>query len=731
MISIPEADLPSAPDSLRSVLAQGVPRAYAVLFFSPDTRLGWFLLAISMITPDLGLVGLAGVCAAGILAWMLGYDHANIRNGYLLFNTLLVCLTLAWLNRCYHFQPPVYLILFLAAVVGGFFLSTAMQHWVGVHFNLSTHSLPAVVVAYVFYFLGFSLFGSPVLSASEPNALLDLNFLPPAFQMLFQAFGAMLFQPHALPGLLVFAGLVAVSPLTCMVATLSVFVGAYTMSLLGFPMGPEGVTWCGFNFLLCGIALGSGYFVVSMASLVLALFSSFLCALLAIAIACALRYFGLPPSALPYNLVVLVMVYALKQRRSTGHLHPSPAPGVLPESAVRLVLLNARRFPDISKLALYPPFEGVRTITQGFNGKLTHRGGWGHALDFEYLKNGEKHHGFGGTLEEFHSFNTPVLAPCFGVVASARANIKDNAPGANNPDENWGNHVILYSDMGYYVLLAHLRENSVTVQPGQRVSRGTVLGYCGNSGRSPVPHLHMHIQNTMHLGTPTMPFCLKHYIENSRDDRDRVYKISGVPAKDTCIETPTPDPVIGEMFSAWLPGEYRYRITSDNNTSWEESFRLDFDELGSFRMLSRRCRARLTGFLSENVFYTTDYQGNDRSVLAFIALGIARVPCVDAEGGLMWHDLASAVPFFQQPFRWMQGLLDPFLGPSILSFAYSMQSGPEGYTVRCVLNGPAKTANSPREITTRIVPRRGVAMLEARMNNDRMIRAEQVHYETL
>jgi hypothetical protein len=189
--------------------------------------------------------------------------------------------------------------------------------------------------------------------------------------------------------------------------------------------------------------------------------------------------------------------------------------------------------------------------------------------------------------------------------------------------------------------------------------------------------------------------------------------------------------VIGELFAAWLPGEYRYRIIGDNGASWEETIRLDFDELGSFRMLSRRCEARLTAFLSENVFYTTNYQGSDRSLLAFIAAGLGRVPCVEA-AGLTWRDQASAVPFFREPFRWLQGLLDPFLGPSILSYVYSMQPENGGCTVRCAQNGTAKTtANSPREITTRIVPRRGVTSLEARLNNDRVIRAEQVHYETL
>ena len=499
------------------------------------------------------------------------------------------------------------------------------------------------------------------------------------------------------------------------------------MSLLGFPIGPEGVTWCGFNFLLCGIALGSGYFVVSPTSLALALAGSFLCALLALALASALRYFGLPPSALPYNLVVLVMVYALRQRTTAGRLRLSPSPGLLPESAARLVLLNARRFPDFSTPALFLPFEGARTITQGFDGTITHRGAWRYGLDFESLENGGKHLGSGGSLTDFHSFDTPVLAPCAGVVASAAGHIHDNAPGSNNADENWGNHVILYSDAGYYVLLAHLKQGSVTVCAGQRVTRGAVLGCCGNSGRSPVPHLHMQIQGTVHLGTPTRPFCIKHYIETANGRR--TYRTSGVPATSSTIQSASVDPAIAELFAAWLPGDYRYRITGDHGASWEETFRLDFDEQGSFRMRSRRCEARLTGFLSENVFYTTNYQGNNRSLLAFIALGLARVPCVGASG-LTWQDHASAVPFFREPWRWIQDLLDPFLGPSILTFSYSMDAESDGCTVRCVSQGTANMATAPREITTRLVSRCGVAMLEVRLNNDRVLRAEQVHHES-
>ena len=172
--------------------------------------------------------------------------------------------------------------------------------------------------------------------------------------------------------------------------------------------------------------------------------------------------------------------------------------------------------------------------------------------------------------------------------------------------------------MGYYVLLAHLKQSSMTVFPGQRVVRGAVLGHCGNSGRSPVPHLHMHVQNTIYLGTPTRPFCLKHYIETSGEDRLRIYKTSRVPATDARIQTPSADPVIGVLFAAWLPGEYRYRITFDIGASWEETFRLDFDENSAASACYRAgCEARLPRFISENVFYTTQPPGERQKPARF------------------------------------------------------------------------------------------------------------------
>ncbi len=724
MISMPDRESASAVTPLQNLL-HGVPRAYAILFFSPNVRLGWLLLATSLLSPDIGLSGLTGVLAAGGIAWMLGFDHAKIRNGYLLFNPLLVCLTLGLINRTYFFSPSVFLVLWLAAVLGGLFTAVAMQHAFSHQFGLSAQSLPAMTFAYVLYFLAFAVAGPATMPVEIANPWLDLNFLPTWSQSFFQVFGAMIFEPRALPGLLVFVALVATSPLSALLASASLGVGLETMNLLGYHAGHDGVIWCGFNFLLCGIALGTAYFAPSRMSLLLALTGTFLCALVTLALATALRYFALPASALPYNLVVLVLVYALRQRHSPAGLHPSPAPGMLPETAGRFVVLNASRFPHLQLPALDLPFKDECVITQGINGALTHRAPWQWALDFEVLSHDQRCVKTGAALEDYHTFNKLVLAPCTGTVAAVKTHVPDNVPGGNNPEENWGNYVVIHSDAGYYALLAHLRQGSPLVVVGQRIASGEPIGHCGNSGRSPVPHLHLQIQDTAYPGAPTRPFCLRNVIQLNPAGTVQKYETSCIPPEGTRLSLPTPLPALHALFCNWLPGEYRYRIKLDNHAVREETLLLDFDELGRFRLRSRRHAAQFTAFLAHHVLYSVDYEGPPDSLLALISTGLARVPCL-ADPGIVWHDQVSPAPCYGGFTRKLHDIIDPYAGPHLLDYRYSMQAGEKGFEIRCQLENSTALRAAPHRITTTLTCRFGIQQIEAQFGDDVILRAELI-----
>jgi hypothetical protein len=96
--------------------------------------------------------------------------------------------------------------------------------------------------------------------------------------------------------------------------------------------------------------------------------------------------------------------------------------------------------------------------------------------------------------KRYHIFGEPVHAPCAGFVVRAESALADSAP--FNPDRQHlaGNFVLLECGDDTEVLLAHLMQGSLTVNPGERVAEGQVVGRVGNSGYSTEPHLHLHAQ---------------------------------------------------------------------------------------------------------------------------------------------------------------------------------------------------------------------------------------------
>ena len=57
--------------------------------------------------------------------------------------------------------------------------------------------------------------------------------------------------------------------------------------------------------------------------------------------------------------------------------------------------------------------------------------------------------------------------------------------------QGYGRHIRIDHGFGYVSLYAHL--NKYNVKRGQRVKRGQIIGYVGNTGRSVAPHLHYEI----------------------------------------------------------------------------------------------------------------------------------------------------------------------------------------------------------------------------------------------
>jgi Peptidase family M23 len=94
------------------------------------------------------------------------------------------------------------------------------------------------------------------------------------------------------------------------------------------------------------------------------------------------------------------------------------------------------------------------------------------------------------------SWDSTILAPCDGMIVHVENRCSDAPPGAAQRDRKkpFGNYVSIQTERGY-VILAHLRQGSVSVRVGERVQTGVPIGRCGNSGNSRRAHLHVHAQN--------------------------------------------------------------------------------------------------------------------------------------------------------------------------------------------------------------------------------------------
>ena len=55
----------------------------------------------------------------------------------------------------------------------------------------------------------------------------------------------------------------------------------------------------------------------------------------------------------------------------------------------------------------------------------------------------------------------------------------------------YGHHVVIQHGYGYETLYAHM--SKVVVRPGEKVLRGQIIGYVGNTGTSTGPHLHYEV----------------------------------------------------------------------------------------------------------------------------------------------------------------------------------------------------------------------------------------------
>jgi len=643
-------------ETLWAYLLDTVLNSYAIIFFARSRRLGLLLLLATFLAPYYGALGLLGVLVAFFTAEMLGFSRAEIRSGAYLFNSLLTSLAVAYLTQQHPLGYPLLALLLLAFSLLALFATVFLSALFARQWSLPSMSLPFVIVTLLLYLVFSAMHGWLGSSVVTPSYLLpEPAWFPAPVQGFFRACGAIFFLPHVLVGVVAVLCLLSFSRLTAIYAVLGYAVGCMVLQVCHTDTAFMPVA---FNFVFCAIAIGGIFVIPSRGSLLLLLLGVCWCALIGVASTAWLHGLGLPPLALPFNLAVLSVLAALHLRSTPRLAYLTPFFPGTPEENYHRFNAEVRRFPDAFGLQLTLPFYGEWTVTQGVDDLLTHRGAWAHALDFEIVDtDGNRCAGDGNELSAYYAYLAPIVAPCHGTVVKVVTDVADNLVGSSNLDANWGNLVLLLTDTGAYVLLCHLAQWTVSVVEGERVVPGRLLGKCGNSGRSSVPHLHLQMQSAPLLGASTIPFILCQYIEHC--GQDRRYHTSGLPTIGNRVRPVSFDEQMISCFDQVIYRQFRYRLRIATGER-EEEISCAVDESGAYIFHSPACGATLSARVLHKVWYVLDYQEKRRSLLRFFWLGLSRCP-LTSEDGLHWTERLDLAPLLHPLVRAAFDLCGPFI----------------------------------------------------------------------
>ena len=184
-------------------------------------------------------------------------------------------------------------------------------------------------------------------------------------------------------------------------------------------------------------------------------------------------------------------------------------------------------WPASDGVAIDSPLVGEWYVGHGGNAELVNyhhiAANQQDAVDILKVRDNSTHAGAGHNLEDYYAYGESVLSPGDGVITAATSTLRDEPVGTVNLDHPEGNVLVVDIGAGRYVVLAHLRQNSLQVSVGDRVHAGQPVAQVGNSGNTDEPHLHLQIQNRPQLdaaqyaaGLTTSAVLLRNTTVNNR-----------------------------------------------------------------------------------------------------------------------------------------------------------------------------------------------------------------------
>jgi urea transporter len=279
-----------------------------------------FVLGIFVNSFKFGGAALLGVAASTLAAYLLGADRALIRNGLFGFNGVLVGIGLAFFLE-FDFLLVVYIVLGAAvSTIVMMALSNLLSPW-----DMPALTAPFVLTAWLLLF-GVYQFArirpspliAPVPLESQAVVQTELRELTTGTGGLtlanlahgfFRGVGEVMFQDNLLTGVIFLVAILVNSRISAAFAGL----GSAVALLTALAIGADGFLiyhgLYGFNAVLCAIALGGLFFVLTWKSTLYALLAAVFSVPVFAAIAVLLSPIGMPALTAPFVLTTWLFLW--------------------------------------------------------------------------------------------------------------------------------------------------------------------------------------------------------------------------------------------------------------------------------------------------------------------------------------------------------------------------------------------------------------------------------------
>ena len=632
-----------------TLLFEGLLNSFAQVYFSNNKIFAAILLLVTFFDFGGGIAAVLSVLISQATALFFNFDHKNLREGTYTYNSAMVGVAI---GIFYQFNTSLIILLIISSILT-FFLTIWFLNQLAIK-GLPFLSIPFLLVIWLII-LGGRNFSALELQEKTTLSLVAyfpylfssvtdyISYFPFAdmFYLYFRSLGAIFFQYNDLAGLIIAFGLVLNSRISFVLSLYGFILGFIFYRVMEADFSQLIYSYIGFNFILTSIALGGFFIVASKRSFILLLFCIPMIAIIISGSYGLFQYFSLPLYSLPFNIVVLLVLYAFNQRVYASKLYKVYIQHFSPEKNHYKHFNSLERFSNQSFVNISLPIIGSWRISQGNEGSITHKDDYKFALDFDVINEaGKTYDSEGLEKSDFYCFNLPIVAPASGIIVTALDGIDDNTIGDVDIANNWGNTIVIKHTEYLYSKLSHLKKNSLLVKSGDFVYKGQVIANCGSSGRSPEPHLHFQMQSSPYIGSKTLLHPIDYYLTFENN----TYKFHSfdIPKENEQVSNVTPTKLLTNFFNL-IPGKLLVWDYTINNKKEEIIWEVFVDSSNLTYLFCHNTESTAYFVNNGTVFYFTDFYGKTNSLLHHFYKGAHKVilgyyPNIEIEDQLLISD---------------------------------------------------------------------------------------------